>query len=412
MRGGTSKAIVFRAADLPADRAERDAIFLAAIGSPDPNGRQLDGMGGGISSLSKVCVVGPPSRPDADVDYTFAQIAIDEAAVDYAGNCGNMSSAIGPFAVDEGLVTAPADGEATVRIHNTNTGKIIVARFPVQDGRAIVEGELAIDGVAGTGAPIRLDFTDPGGAKTGKLLPTGRALDVLEVPGLGSIGASLVDAANPCVFVAAADLGLAGTELPTALERDAGLMRRLEAIRRQAAVAMGIAGDLEAAGAIRSIPKIALLAAPADAAILSGRIVPASEADILARTIEVGQPHPAGVSVGERDAVGEERRRERAEQEVLERGLLAEQPAAASQATHDVKREREHFERDEQRQQVVGGGEDHHAEQRKHCQREDLGVLKPRRSGLGLARRPGGISRAAGERAESTLEAALGEKRE
>jgi 2-methylaconitate cis-trans-isomerase PrpF len=293
MRGGTSKAIVFRAADLPADRAERDAIFLAAMGSPDPNGRQLDGMGGGISSLSKVCVVGPPSRPDADVDYTFAQIAIDEAAVDYAGNCGNMSSAIGPFAVDEGLVTAPADGEATVRIHNTNTGKIIVARFPVQDGRAIVEGELAIDGVAGTGAPIRLDFTDPGGAKTGKLLPTGRALDVLEVPGLGSIGASLVDAANPCVFVAAADLGLAGTELPTALERDAGLMRRLEAIRRQAAVAMGIAGDLEAAGAIRSIPKIALLAAPADAAILSGRVVPAGEADILARTISVGQPHRA-----------------------------------------------------------------------------------------------------------------------
>jgi 2-methylaconitate cis-trans-isomerase PrpF len=196
MRGGTSKALIFLAQDLPPDR---DALFLAAMGSPDPDMRQLNGMGGGVSSLSKVCIVGPPSRPDADVDYTFAQIGIDRPEVDYAGNCGNMSSAIGPFAVDEGLVPPPADGEAVVRIHNTNTARIIVARFPVRAGRAVVEGSLAIDGVAGTGAPIRLDFTDPGGAKTGRLLPTGNPADLLEIPGHPPVRASLVDAANPCV---------------------------------------------------------------------------------------------------------------------------------------------------------------------------------------------------------------------
>lgn len=197
MRGGTSKALIFRAGDLPADRADWAPIFLAAMGSPDPAMRQLDGMGGGVSSLSKCCVVGPPSRPDADVDYTFAQVAIDRPEVDYASNCGNMSSAIGPFAVDEGLVAPPAGNEAVVRIHNTNTGKIIVARFPMEDGRAAVTGDLAIDGVAGTGAPIRLDFTDPGGAGTGRLLPTGNLTDRLDVPGLGPLRVTLIDAANP-----------------------------------------------------------------------------------------------------------------------------------------------------------------------------------------------------------------------
>jgi 2-methylaconitate cis-trans-isomerase PrpF len=293
MRGGTSKAIMFRVEDLPSDRAEWDAIFLAAMGSPDPNMRQLDGMGGGVSSLSKVCVIGPPSRDDADVDYTFAQIEIAAAKVDYAGNCGNMSSAVGPFAVDERLVAAPAEGVATVRIHNTNTGKIIVSRFPVEGGRSAADGDLAIDGVAGAAAPIRLDFADPGGAKTGRLLPTGRAVDVLEVPGLGAVRASLVDAANPLVFVAAADLGKSGTESPTTIERDDALMARLEAIRRAASVAMGLAPDIEEAGRIASIPKIAMLAAPVDTKLLSGRTLAADEVDIVARAISVGQPHRA-----------------------------------------------------------------------------------------------------------------------
>jgi len=217
MRGGTSKAIIFREQDLPAGDDARDALFLSALGSPDPNGRQLDGMGGGVSSLSKACIVGPPSRPDADVDYTFAQVEIGTAKVDYASNCGNMSAAIGPFAVEEGLVDAPRDGLAVVRIHNTNTGKIIVAQFPVEGGRLVADGDLALDGVAGTAAPIRLDFTDPGGAGTGRLLPTGRTADALDVPGLGALRVSLIDAANPAVLVEAASVGMDGTESPFAI---------------------------------------------------------------------------------------------------------------------------------------------------------------------------------------------------
>ena len=181
MRGGTSRAIMFHARDLP-ERAGWDPIFLAAMGSPDPNGRQLNGMGGGISSLSKVCVLAPSDRMDADIDYTFAQVQIRDPRVDYRSNCGNMSSAVGPFAVDEGIVRPNGDA-AVVRIFNTNTGKIIRSTFPLEDGRAATDGDLAIPGVAGTGAPVRLDFLAPGGATTGKLLPTGKAMDRLEASG-------------------------------------------------------------------------------------------------------------------------------------------------------------------------------------------------------------------------------------
>src|SRR5882724_7854330 len=230
MRGGTSKAVVFHARDLPAARAEWEPIFLSVIGSPDPNMRQLNGMGGGVSSLSKVCVIGPPTHPDADVDYTFAQVLIDKARVDYNSNCGNMSSTVGPFAVDEGLVAKPRDGEAVVRIHNTNTKKIIVSRFGMDGDEAAV---------AGTGAPIRLEFMEPGGAKTGKLLPTGKAADMLQVEGLGRVAVSMIDAANPCVFVPAEAIGATATERPTEIEGNAPLMAKLEAIRRAASVAMG-----------------------------------------------------------------------------------------------------------------------------------------------------------------------------
>src|SRR5262245_17219978 len=223
MRGGTSNAVVFHERDLPADRKQWDAIFLAAIGSPDPYGRQLDGMGGGVSSLSKVCVIGPPSRADADIDYTFAQVQVKEARVDYGANCGNMSSAMGPFAVDEGLLKI--DGkEALVRVHNTNTKKIIWSRFPMDDGLSAVDGDLAIPGVAGTGAPVKLEFREPGGATTGKLLPTGKVADDLEVPGYGKVRVSMVDAANACVFARASDLGITGIELPDAIEANAELL--------------------------------------------------------------------------------------------------------------------------------------------------------------------------------------------
>lgn len=293
MRGGTSKAVMFRREDLPADPGAWDAIFLAAMGSPDPHGRQLDGMGGGLSSLSKICVIGPPSRPDADVDYTFVQMSVDKPLADYSGNCGNMSSAVGPFAVEEAIVAAPQDGEAVVRIHNTNTSKIIVSRFPVEDGMLAAGGDFELDGVAGTAAPIRLEFLEPGGAKTGKLLPTGSALDMLDVPGLGRIAASCVDAANPAVFVATEDLGMTGVELPDALDRDTVFLERMEQIRLAASVRMGLAPDLAAAARIPSIPKVAMLCAPREAPTLAGQRLSPADMDINIRMISVGQPHRA-----------------------------------------------------------------------------------------------------------------------
>ncbi len=293
MRGGTSRAPVFHRRDLPQSRIDWDPIFLAAIGSPDPNGRQLDGLGGGISSLSKIVVVGPPSRADADVDYTFGQVLVGEPVVDYSGNCGNMSSAVGPFAVDEGLVASSGD-RATVRIHNTNTSKLIVAEFPLRDGRAAVEGDYELQGVAGRGARIRLEFLEPGGAVTGRLLPTGLARQALPVAGFGSIEVSLVDATNPCVFLAAAALGLAGTELPEAIERDRALLNRIEAIRATAAVAMGIAKTPAAASRqSQANPKVVLVAPPADATTLSGARVSADAMDLTVRMLSMGRPHRA-----------------------------------------------------------------------------------------------------------------------
>jgi len=291
MRGGTSRAIMFHAKDLP-PRAEWDPIFLAAMGSPDPNGRQLNGMGGGISSLSKVCVLAPSERDDADIDYTFAQVQIREAAVDYRSNCGNMSSAVGPFAVDEGLLRPNGD-QAVVRIFNTNTRKIIRSTFPLADGRAATDGAMAIPGVAGSGAPVRLDFLTPGGATTGKLLPTGNPVDALMVPDLGIIAASMIDAANACVFVLARDLGLTGRELPEALDQDTALLAKLQRIRRTASVAMGIARDDEEARSINGVPIIGFVAPPMDAPTLSGEPIMADQVDLTARFLSNGQPHRA-----------------------------------------------------------------------------------------------------------------------
>lgn len=294
MRGGTSKALMFRASDLPAERELWPPIFLGAIGSPDPNGRQLDGMGGGISSLSKVCVIGSPTRAGADVDYTFAQVSVKDAAVDFSGNCGNMSSAVGPFAVDEGMVAA-SGAEAIVRIHNTNTRKLIVARFALDDGRAAVDGDFRLPGVAGSGAPVRLDFMEPGGAGTGKLLPTGNAADLLDVAidGARGVEVSMVDAANPCVFVEAAALGATGIEMPDELDANAELLRRLEAIRIAASLRMGIAKTADAAARVPSIPKVAMVAPARAARTLAGEKLGAEDADLSVRMISIGQPHRA-----------------------------------------------------------------------------------------------------------------------
>jgi 2-methylaconitate isomerase len=291
MRGGTSRAIMFHRGDLP-PQPQWDPIFLAAMGSPDPNGRQLNGMGGGISSLSKICILSRSERPDADIDYTFAQVQIREAAVEYRGNCGNMSSAVGPFSVDEGLVRPNGD-TAVVRIFNTNTKKIIRSTFALHEGKAATDGDLAIPGVAGTGSPIRLDFLNPGGAGTGKLLPTGNVTDRLDVPGVGSIEVSMVDAAKPCVIVRASDIGLTGIELPDHLDTRHDILAKLDAIRRTACVAMGLAADASEAATMRGTPAIGFVAPPMDAPTLSGAPVKASDIDLTARFISNGQPHRA-----------------------------------------------------------------------------------------------------------------------
>jgi 2-methylaconitate cis-trans-isomerase PrpF len=281
MRGGTSRAIFFHRRDLPDDGW--DALFLAALGSPDPNGRQLDGLGGGVSSLSKVAVIGPPTRPDADVDYTFAQVGVAEPTVGYGGNCGNISSAVGPFAVDEGLVSTSGD-EAVVRIHNTNTRKVIVASFPLIDGRAAVAGDFELPGVAGTGAAVRLAFLDPAGAATGKLLPTGNTRDTLVLPGGERVECSLVDAGNPTVFVLAAALGLGANETPRELAADRAALARFEEIRVAAAVAMGLVATAGAARtSMKNLPLVAIVAPAGER----------NDADVVTRMISAGNPHGA-----------------------------------------------------------------------------------------------------------------------
>lgn len=295
MRGGSSKGVFFHARDLPAEQAARDPIILSVLGSPDPYGRQLDGMGGGISSLSKAVVIGPSTHPDADVDYTFAQVAVDRPIVDWRSNCGNLASAAGPFAVDEGLVRV-ADGEVLVRIHQTNTKKIIHAHFPVLDGKALTEGGFSIAGVAGTGAKIRLDFLDPGGSFTCDLLPTGNVVDQIVLPDGRRLDVSLIDATMPMVYLRASDLGLHGTELPGEIESSRDLMQLLDLIRRRAGVLMGLAASPDGIGLAN--PRIALVAAPSPFHSIEGRSVDAKEFDIGIRMLSMERAHRAVTLTG------------------------------------------------------------------------------------------------------------------
>ena len=288
-RGGTSRAVFFKQEDLPQDQKQWDSIFRGVIGSPDPYGRQLDGMGGGISSLSKICVVGKSSHRDADVDYTFVSLGIKNNDVDYSSNCGNMISAVGPFAVDAQLF--PLDGEdvesVSVRIHNTNSGKIIHSSFPIVDGEAAANGDFTIDGVAGSAARIQLDFINPAGSATGKLLPTGNSVDIID-----DLPATCIDVANPCVFVRASDLGVKGNLTPDEINTHPDLLLRLDSIRRQAGVKMGLAESLAAVPG--SIPKICAVAAPSasDERDISQNQT-STQIDLLARALSVGQPHKA-----------------------------------------------------------------------------------------------------------------------
>lgn len=277
-RGGTSRAVFFNQDDLPPNRKQWAPIFRGVIGSPDPYGRQLDGMGGGISSLSKVCIVGQPTHPDADVDYTFVSLGIKNTDVDYSSNCGNMTSAVGPYAVDTGLIALDDGfcGSTSVHIHNTNTGKLVRATFPVVDGEAASSGDFVLDGVAGTAAPVQLDFIDPAGSRTGKLLPTGNVTDVFD-----GTHATCIDVANPCIFVRASDLRVDGTMTPDEITAHGDLLPRLDSIRRQAAVKMGLAETAQSVAG--SVPKIAFVSKPSSNAGV----------DILIRAVSVGQPHKA-----------------------------------------------------------------------------------------------------------------------
>jgi 2-methylaconitate isomerase len=289
-RGGTSKGMFFHPRDLPADRAAIDRVLLAAIGSPDPYERQLNGMGGGLSSLSKAVIIGPSTHPDADVDYTFIQLAVDEAVADWSNNCGNLSSAVGHFAVDEGLVTAK-DGEAFMRIHQTNTKKLIHSRFMVRGGKAETSGDYVIAGVAGGGSRIRLDFLDPAGAVTGKLLPTGNAVDMLDIGGGERVEATLIDATSPIVYVDVASVGLDGSESPDQIEAAPGVMAKLDRIRRAGGIAMGLAASPDKIGL--QTPRVAMVAAPKAFRSLDGETVAGDAFDIATRMISMGRAHRA-----------------------------------------------------------------------------------------------------------------------
>ena len=287
MRGGTSKALFFHEEDLPSDPAERDRVILRAFGSPDS--RQIDGMGGASTSTSKVAVIKKSDRPGMDVDYDFGQVDIMAPIVGKTMNCGNIASAVGPYAVDEGLVEA-AEPITTVHIFNTNTQKEIIASVPVKDGRFMSEGDFSIDGVPGTASKVTLQFVDPQGAASGRLLPTGHVKDVMEVEGQ-VYAYSFVDAANPVLFVRPEDFGLKGTELPAEFHarpdcRD--ICRRLEVIRGSGAVLLGYAGDLEDARLhSQTLPKIAFVTGPKTYTAGSGKVIRVGDIELTARLFSV-----------------------------------------------------------------------------------------------------------------------------
>lgn len=292
MRGGTSRGLYVMRNELPQDPAVRDRVILAMYGSPDI--RQIDGIGGADALTSKLAIIGPPTREDADVDYTFGQVSITTPFVDYVGNCGNISSGVGPFAIDEGLVDA-VEPNTVVRIHQTNTKSIIVAEVPVREGKAAVEGDYRVAGVPGTGARIGLDFSDTAGAVTGQVLPTSNARDVLEVDGVGQVEVSIVDAGNPVVFLRASRLGLLGTESPAEIDSDPGLLDSIERVRGHAAQLTGMVGEWrEAAERSPYVPFIALVEpAQGYASFGTGKPVTSSEVDFISRLLFMLKMHKA-----------------------------------------------------------------------------------------------------------------------
>ncbi len=303
MRGGTSKGVFFLADDLPSNREARERILLRVIGSPDPYGKQIDGMGGATSSTSKVVILSKSSRPDCDVDYLFGQVAIDAPVIDWSGNCGNLTAAVGPFAIGAGLFNAPMEGIAAVRIWQANIAKKIVAHVPMRGGEVLESGSFRLDGVAFPGAEVKLEFLDPAGedgqAGGGATFPTGCPVDLLAVPGLGTPEATLINAGNPTIFVEAASLGLDGTELQQDVNGRKELLDIAEAVRSRGAVAMGLAATPEEATTKRPhTPKVAFVAKPAGYTASDGRRIDPQSIDLLARIFSMGKLHHAMTGTG------------------------------------------------------------------------------------------------------------------
>jgi methylitaconate Delta-isomerase len=296
-RGGTSRAVLFREADLAAyDDAAKRAIILAALGSPDPYGREIDGLGGGISSLSKVAIVGASGgaagpESGADVTFRFGQVDVENPVVEFLGTCGNISSAVGPFAIDEGLVEA-VEPITTVRVLSVNTGQMYLCHVPVRDGRAEPEGDYTIDGVPGPAARIALEFLEPGGSLGQGVLPTGQVRESVTLADGRAFDVSIVDAANPMVYVRAADLGSDATERPEAVDANGPLHAALEEIRDHAAVRLGLAPDPATAHtSAKAIPKVVMVAPPVSYLTTGSVILPADRIDLTARMLSMGKCH-------------------------------------------------------------------------------------------------------------------------
>ncbi len=303
MRGGTSKGVFFRLQDLPqaaqAPGAARDALLLRVIGSPDPYGKHTDGMGGATSSTSKTVILSKSGRPDHDVDYLFGQVSIDKPFIDWSGNCGNLSAAVGPFAIANGLVDAdrvPRDGVAVVRIWQANIGKTIVAHVPITQGQVQETGDFELDGVTFPAAEVRLEFMDPAAEEDGaggSMFPTGALVDDLDVPGVGTLKATLINAGIPTIFVNARDIGYIGTELQEAINGDSKALAMLEAIRAHGALRMGLIKHIDEAAKRQHTPKVAFVAQPADYVSSSGKPIASGDIDVLVRAVSMGKLHHA-----------------------------------------------------------------------------------------------------------------------
>ncbi|MEM5438694.1 2-methylaconitate cis-trans isomerase PrpF [Paraburkholderia diazotrophica] len=303
MRGGTSKGVFFRLKDLPeaaqVPGAARDALLLRVIGSPDPYGKQIDGMGGATSSTSKTVIVAKSSRPDHDVDYLFGQVSIDKAFVDWSGNCGNLSAAVGPFSISGGLIDpdrVPDNGIAIVRIWQANIGKTIIAHVPMTNGAVQETGDFELDGVTFPAAEVQLEFMDPAAEEEGAegaMFPTGNVVDDLDVPGVGTLKATMINAGIPTIFVNADAIGYTGTELQDAINSDDAALKKFETIRAHGALRMGLIKSLDEIAKRQHTPKVAFVARPTGYTASSGKRVEAGDVDLLVRAMSMGKLHHA-----------------------------------------------------------------------------------------------------------------------